>query len=125
MERRIITGILVGEALFPEKAGLLAEKYFQCPYCMLFTRAESFLVGVFALPEDHQWWLKYIEKDPEAILGLKTAAAFFTQDVRASSPYSRGEVNPVLEKAPCGSSCERCPLYQRECKGCPATHFVQ
>jgi hypothetical protein len=120
-----LVGVLLGEAPTSAKAQRLADIFQPCPYCVSCTSARRTVIGVFTLPPDHGWWLEGIAEQPEETLGLKRAEVFFTQQIEASSPWTRGEVKPKLERAPCGTDCRECPWYPQECEGCPATlHYV-
>ena len=120
-----LVGVLLGEAPTAAKAALMANRYRQCPYCVSFASADVTVVAVYAIPPDHRWWLEWVEKQPQETLGLERAEVFFAQQVRASSPWSRGDVEAKLERGPCGADCQDCSHYHKECTGCPATqHFV-
>ncbi len=120
-----IVGVLLGEASTATKATRLAGCYRPCPYCVSFSSAGRAVIGVFALPPEQRWWLEEIEKRPGETLGLDRAEAFFARQVEATSPWSRGEVEPSGELSPCGSDCSSCPAYRERCPGCPATrHYL-
>ncbi|MGD2249413.1 MAG: hypothetical protein PVF58_13475 [Candidatus Methanofastidiosia archaeon] len=112
-----ITGILIGEGPTCEEARSMT-----CPYCALYYYSDNTIVGVFSIPPHHRWWLEWIEKKPR-VAGLTTAEVFFTEKVNAHSPWSLGQVKAEMEKAPCGSDCETCKFYQKECEGCPSTKY--
>lgn len=120
-QKEAIIGLLLGEVTTHKKAKLIADTYAQCPYCVSYISAGCTVIGVFSIPQDHQWWLEWVAKNPEETLGLRCAEVFFTKKVEASSPWSRGEAKASIEKAPCGADCEECFRYQKECGGCPAT----
>lgn len=123
--RRALVGVLLGETFTPTKAALIADNYRQCPYCVSYVSVGCTVIGVFSLPPDHRWWLEWVTEHPEETLGLKRAEVFFTQQIEASSPWTRGDVKPHLEQAPCGTDCRECPRYHKECEGCPSTrHYV-
>lgn len=116
-----LVGVLLGEAPTPARAQRIAEIFQPCPYCVSYSSAGCTVLGVFVIPPDHRWWLEWVAERPEETLGLKCAEVFFTQRIAASSPWSRGEVKPHLERAPCGADCRECPRYRQGCEGCPAT----
>lgn len=117
----LLIGVLLGNSPTTKKSALIADTYRHCPYCVSYTSTGCTVVGIFSLPTDHRWWLQWVAENPEETLGLKCANVFFTQSVEAFSPWSRGNVKPNLEQAPCGAECLECPKYNKECKGCPAT----
>jgi len=120
-----LVGVLLGEALTPKKAQLIADTYRQCPYCVSYTSAGCTVIGVFSLPQDHRWWLEWVVENPKETIGVKCAKSYFTQRVVASSPWTRGDVKPILERAPCGADCRECSRCREECEGCPATlHYI-
>ncbi len=123
MEKKYIVGILIGEAPSLEKAKSVAENGSRCPYSVTYVNSGRTIIGVSVIPLDHKWWLEWVEEHPEETIGLTYVEVFFTRKVNASSPWSRGEVKPLTEISPCGSSCEKCPRYRKECKGCPATRY--
>ena len=124
-EKDTLAGVLLGQAPTSEKAALIAETCRQCPYCVSYVSAGRTVIGVFSLPPDHRWWLEWVAEHPEETLGLKRAEVFFTQQIETSSPWTRGEVRPHLERAPCEANCRECPTHHQKCVGCPATrHYV-
>ncbi|MCK4247269.1 MAG: hypothetical protein KAV48_06650 [Methanomicrobia archaeon] len=123
MEKKHIVGILIGEAPSLEKAKSVVENGSRCPYSVTYVNSGRTIIGVSVIPLDHKWWLEWVEEHPEETIGLTHVEVFFTRKVNASSPWSRGEVKPLTEISPCGSSCEKCPRYRKECKGCPATRY--
>jgi len=123
MEKKHIIGILIGEAPSPEKARFVVKNSNRCPYSVAYLNSGRTIIGVSVIPPDHKWWLEWVEEHPEETIGLTRVEVFFTKKVDASSPWSRGEVEPLTEISPCGSSCEKCPQYHKVCKGCPATRY--
>lgn len=123
MKKKIVTGILLGNAPKEEEARHIAEIYNNCPYCVSYVNSGCTIIGVFSLPEDHKWWLEWVVSNPEETLGLENAEAFTTMRIKTKSPWSLGEIKPILDKAPCGAECSECFRYQKECKGCPATSY--
>ena len=120
-----IVGILLGE-IKPEKIASLCENASKCPYCTLFSHSTGTVLGLYVIPKNHCWWLEWVEKEPHETLGLDRAKVFFTHAVSASSPWSRGEVQAMCDKAPCGASCLECTMYTKKCPGCPATvHYLE
>jgi hypothetical protein len=125
MERKKSTGILVGEAPHSTKAEDIVKNGRKCPYSAHYTSIDTIIIGLFVLPSDHTSWLTYVQDHPE-VMGLDRAEVFLTEKVQGSSPWSRGEVEPLLKVAPCDSPpCIECPLYTEECTGCPATIYYQ
>ena len=116
-----VVGILLGNTNTSEKAAEMAETFRPCPYCVSYQSSGNTLIGVFVIPEDHKWWLESVAENPEGTMSLKSAEAFFPEAIDASSPWSRGEVEPILEQAPCSAECQKCPVYENPCQGCPST----
>jgi hypothetical protein len=114
-----LCAILVGQAASETLAAEYAAEYGRCPYAASYTATGRLLLGVFVLPKDKRWWIEIPAERPE-LLGLEHADLFFPEVVATSSPWSRGEVQPVLEAAPCGTDCGACPWYRDPCQGCPA-----
>ena len=117
-----VCAVLVGNAATRERAERIAACSQSCPYVALYTAADRLVVGVFALPASKRWWIEYPQDHPE-LLGLENVAVHVTERIEASSPWTRGDVEPVLQIAPCETDCDHCPQYQFQCKGCPATVF--
>jgi hypothetical protein len=116
-----LVGVVLGHAASPAKAASIASTYSKCPYCASFSSTGRSAMGIFALPQDRRWWLDRIADSPTDRLGLSDAEVLFTKAIDASSPWARGDVKPNLHPAPCGTDCRKCPCYDKECKGCPAT----
>jgi hypothetical protein len=125
MQVKKSTGILLGKAPHSEKAEYIVEHGKNCPYCAYYISIDTLIMGLFVMPADHVTWLTFLQEHPE-VMGLDDAEVFLTQNIQASSPWSRGEVSPVLETAPCDSPpCVTCPQYLQDCTGCPATVYYQ
>jgi hypothetical protein len=120
--RPTICALLVGEAATEEKATRIAANSRACPYVALYESSGNFVMGVFVLPGSKQWWIEVPAEQPE-LLGLEKAAVFITDQIGASSPWSRGMVSPELEIAPCGTDCGQCSALGQGCDGCPATVY--
>lgn len=118
----LLVGILLGGTT-PQRAERLAEIFCPCPYCASFAIAGGTVMGLYVLPADHGWWLEAIEERPQETLGLERAEVLFARHFTATSPWSRGEVQPIGEKGPCGAACPECPNYRQKCPGCPATQY--
>lgn len=117
-----LVGVLLGQTT-PERASRLAEMFRPCPYCASFAATGGTILGLYAIPADHAWWLEWVEHSPEETLGLQRAEVFFARQVGATSPWSRGEIQPIQERGPCGADCRECPHYCQRCPGCPATQY--
>jgi hypothetical protein len=115
-----LCAVLLGNAATCERAADLAQSSRVCPYVATYTASDRLVVGVFALPAHKRWWIEYPQEHPE-LLGLERLVVHVTDEIRASSPWSRGEVAPVLEIAPCETDCGACPHYAVRCEGCPVT----
>ncbi len=124
MKKTYILGILIGEAPTKEKAQSIVLNS-TCPYCACYTYSDRTVVGVFTMPPDHKWWLEWVKREPKKTIGLSSADVFFTEGIEASSQWSRGEVTPTDEEAPCGARCNSCPMYRDPCEGCPATSYYR
>lgn len=118
----ILCAVLFGNTEDDEKAQTAARLTQGCPYIAHYATAGNTVIGVFALPATKRWWIEYPQEHPEA-LGLTRAVVLITDQVTASSPWSRGEVKPVANISPCHSDCRKCPHYGTRCQGCPATEF--
>jgi hypothetical protein len=118
--------LLIGTAETAEYAEAFVRRSRACPYVSSYTAEDHTVVGFFVLPEEKRWWIEVPAEHPE-LLGLRRVRVFFPRRRDESSPWSRGEVEPVLEETPCGTPCDRCPQYRgREggrCRGCPATKY--
>lgn len=123
-EEDVLCAVLVGSAASREKAEQIARNSRDCPYVALYTAQDRLVVGVFAIPVSKRLWIEYPQEHPE-LLGLQAVAVHVTRRITASSPWSRGEVEPVLDEAPCGTDCSSCPQYGARCPGCPATTWFQ
>ncbi len=120
-----VLGILLGEAQTPERAASIAGTYRGCPYCVLYENADCTVLGVFSIPPDHKWWLEWAVENPEETLGLRKVEIFFAKAITGSSPWSREEARPLMDRAPCGADCGKCHRYSNGCIGCPATkHYL-
>ncbi|MBU7043969.1 MAG: hypothetical protein HXS47_10290 [Theionarchaea archaeon] len=125
MKRKTSTGILIGKAPYARKAEDIVKNGSKCPYCAHYASIDTLIMGLFVVPSDHIAWLTSIQTHPE-VLGLQYAEVLLPKETQASSPWSRGEVRPVLRTAPCNSSpCTECPQYPHTCAGCPATIYYQ
>lgn len=124
-ERPFITGILIGEAPTEGKAASVAALFTDCPYCAFSKQIGKTTLEVFSVPEDHRWWLTAIEENPTETLGLEKAKVLFTDPLAIETPWTRGDMNPILEEAPCGADCTKCPLYEEKCPGCPSTRYYK
>jgi hypothetical protein len=120
-----LSGILIGKTANPQQAEKMVTQYTGCPYAALVQHSDSVLIGVFTLPEDHAWWLKGVEENPGKTLKLTYAEVFFTQKIYKESPWSLKKVDSDRNTAPCGSTCQPCPVYQSKCKGCPSTVYYE
>jgi hypothetical protein len=118
---RSLMAVLVGTAPTPARAKLIADTYRKCPYCACYTNAAATVIGVFSMPSDRRWWMEWVADQPEGLLGMTKGEVFFADEIQASSPWSRGEVHAIEERAPCGAACKNCEKYGHECQGCPAT----
>jgi hypothetical protein len=117
-----VCAILVGRAENAEKACSLADSSRGCPYVAMYEAKGSMVVGVFVIPPIKQEWIEYPAQHPE-LLDLEEAEVVITHNITAHSPWSRGEVRPEAEIAPCGTNCSTCPQYTNGCQGCPATIY--
>ena len=118
-----LVGVLLGYAGTSQKAVEIAGIFRGCPYCVSLRATGRSLAAVYAIPPEHRWWLHWAADFPQETLGLENAAIFFPMEVEALSPWARGKVDPVLEKAPCRADCSGCSKYDQVCPGCPATKY--
>ncbi len=119
-----ICAVLLGNAATPALAEAFACDSRGCPYVASYTAIGTAVMGLYVLPAGKRWWIEYPQEHPE-VLGLQKAEVFITDRIEASSRWSLGQVEPVLETAPCGTDCVTCPHYQQRCMGCPATVFYR
>ena len=124
-ERPSITGILIGEAPTEGKATAVAALFTNCPYCAFSTPLNKIVLAAFSIPAEHRWWLEAIEERPTETLGLEKAKILFAAPFTLETLWTRGNTKPVLEKAPCGAVCPKCPLYVEKCPGCPSTRYYK
>ncbi len=123
MGKNLVCGVVVGVADSRAKAAKIAKMLGPCPYCALFKNEEGLTAGIFVIPENLKWWLECVQERPRETFGMARAKVFFTEQMGITSPYSRGEVEPVAEIAPCGANCRECSSYKKKCEGCPATEY--
>jgi hypothetical protein len=114
--------VLLGRASDVLQADEICRISQGCPYVSAYHSSGSTVTGLFALPASKRWWIELPAQQPE-LMGLEKIELFFPQQAEYSSPWARSEVQPVLQEAPCGSHCNKCPQYQERCSGCPATIF--
>lgn len=124
-KRRSITGILIGEALTEEKAAAVATLFTDCPYCALSTPLNKAVLAAFSVPAEHRWWLEAIETGPTKTLGLERAKILFADPLIIETLWTQRDTEPVLEEAPCGAICPKCPLHANKCPGCPSTRHYE
>jgi hypothetical protein len=117
-----IVGILLGQ-IKTENVTKLCETVSKYPYCTSFSHSSDTVLGLYVIPKNHCWWLEWVEQEPQETLGLDKAEVFFIQAILTSSPWSRGEVQAKLEKAPYGANCLECAMYTKKCLGCPGTQY--
>ncbi len=118
----LLHALLVGRAPSEAEAEAFVHRSRGCPYAASYTATGRTVVGLFVLPAEKRWWLE-IADQPE-LLGLEALEIYFPAVVATSSPWSRGETQPVMETAPCGTDCLHCPQYRGRCRGCPATRHL-
>lgn len=117
----LICAILTGGAASVSAASEHVARSASCPYAASYTQEGELVKAVFVLPAEKESWI-HVEDQPE-LLGLEWVEVVTSKEVNTESPWSRGEVQPVLKVSPCGSKCEGCPQYRERCQGCPATVF--
>lgn len=116
-------GILIGTAENKEKAEKISAFFAKCPYCAFSTSKDNIVFTVLTVPLEHKWWLESIKEQPKGTVGLEKAELFFAQYTKVTSPWNTDQVKPELDKSPCGAACPTCPVYKKECSGCPATIY--
>jgi hypothetical protein len=119
-QNHTLCAVLLGNAATEAQAKKLAHNSQKCPYVATYTAAGRLVVGVFALPASKRWWIEYPQEHPE-LLGLEKVLVLVPDQIEATSPWSQGMVEPVMQIAPCGSDCAGCPQYRARCTGCPVT----
>ena len=121
-----LVGILVGTAENIEKADKISAFFAKCPYCAFSKSKDNIVFTILTIPHEHKWWLESIKEQPKNTVGLEKTELFFARDIEVTSSWSTGQARPELDKSPCGAACPTCPVYKRECSGCPATiHFIK
>jgi hypothetical protein len=120
---KMVTGVLVGTAPSEAVAEEICDRFAPCPYASMYASSGRTVVAVLGMPESKRWWLEWAQERPE-VMGLESAAALLAGSLVASSPWTRGEMAPTLETAPCGADCRACDEYQGRCSGCPVTTFL-
>jgi hypothetical protein len=119
--KRIICGIVIGEASSAEEAKRLAETMENCPNLVASGTSSNKLYSVYIVPEEKKWWLKYPETDPKAT-GLEKARVYIVQNLLYPEKFTFRMPEKKTETAPCGANCQTCPLREEyDCSGCPAT----
>lgn len=121
--KKPLLGVLIGKAPSARRAKSITDFFNKCPYCAVCTNKDFMVFGILSFPFEHRWWFESIVTNPKETMGLQSAEIFFADKIKASSPWSSGKVKPVLDRPPCGASCQRCPMLHKECKGCPATKY--
>ncbi|MCL0041348.1 hypothetical protein M1N08_01175 [Dehalococcoidia bacterium] len=123
--KKIICGLVIGEAASAEKAEKSAQDVKDCPYVVFIGTFADKYVEVCFIPEGHPWWLEAIRGEPEA-MGFRNAAVLITYEVKVTYPkgFKLRLPQEKLEVAPCGLVCQECSLFER-CSGCPATIYYK
>jgi hypothetical protein len=119
-----ISAVMVAVAASPEKAQQAMPFTRACPYLATCSAVGNTMVSLFILPPSKRWWVEMPQENPD-LIGMQKVVVYISEELLASSPWSRGEVEPVLEISPCRSNCQICPQYRNPCSGCPATIHYQ
>jgi len=118
--KRIICGIVIGEASSVEEAKRLAETMKNCPNLVASGTSSNKLYSIYIVPEEKKWWLKYPETNPRAT-GLEKAQVYIVQNLLYPEKFTFRMPEKKTETAPCGANCQTCPLREEyDCSGCPA-----
>lgn len=125
MKKKIVCGLLIGQAASAEKAEEKAQRFKDCPYVVFIGAFADKYVEVCFIPEGHPWWLWAIRGEPEA-MGLTKATVLITDEAKVTYPkgFKLRLPEEKLEVAPCGLVCKDCRLLNR-CLGCPATIYYK
>lgn len=115
-----VTAVQVCQAPTALDADDNAERMRRCPYVASYTSTGNLCIGVFVIPPEKRSWLEKPANEP-ALMGMEQIHLNYVERGDVSSPWSRGEVRPVLDTPPCGSDCPKCPEYEFSCRGCIAT----
>lgn len=125
-KKRILVCILAGTAINNKKAAAISKFFEKCTFCVLSTYKDNNIYTVLTVPSDRKWWVETIREKPKDTVGLEKAEVFYLEVIEVKSPWSTGEVKPILDKPPCGAECLTCPVYKKACPGCPATkHYMK
>ena len=118
-----MTGLLIGTADTAERAAAVAGFFAKCPYCAGASHTGNTVLAVLSFPASHKWWFESMADDPAGTIGLQTAEAIYPARTSVQSPWSSGRLQPPLPQPPCGADCHTCGVYQRKCRGCPASRL--
>ncbi|MFW6040488.1 MAG: hypothetical protein ACOC85_01470 [Thermoplasmatota archaeon] len=120
-----ITGLLLGDANSSEKANEISNLFENCPYKIVNTTFDKYLILVFSIPKSHKWWLEGIKNDPKNTLGLKNVDVLFTDKIMLKGSVKNHKIESETKEHPCGSDCSQCPMYLGRCDGCPKSSFYK
>ncbi len=115
--------VIIGQAASPQAAHNTVANYQSCPYAAMYAATAAIFVGVLVIPSSRRWWAELPQSEP-SLIGAERATVLLAESPVVESPWSRGEVAPVLELSPCGESCPSCRYYRSVCEGCPATTWA-
>jgi len=122
---KLICALIFGEAKTSKKAEQIATSYYKnCPYTKFVATRGNQLFAALFLPQEHSWWIEYVEKNPKNTVGLEKAKVTITDNVYYPKTLKMRIPKKPQDISPCGSNCKNCPLYGK-CPGCPATIFYK
>ena len=122
---KLTCALVFGEAKTRKKAEHIAKSYYRnCPYTKFVATKGNQLFATLFLPEEHSWWIEYVEENPKDTVGLEKARVTIVDNIYYPEKLKMRLPKKPQDISPCGSNCKNCPLYGK-CSGCPATIFYK
>ncbi|MGE5560399.1 MAG: hypothetical protein ACM3XN_04985 [Chloroflexota bacterium] len=94
----------------------------RCPFALASTAVgELNLTLHFCVTDEKLGWAKALANNPRYV-----GATQGRYEIVANEPDRSGELRLTpADNPPCGSSCQKCQSYLRNCGGCPVTPFYR
>lgn len=118
-----ICAIVMGKADDAAKAQKMVKASQACPFVALYTAKNDVICGVFTLPRQQQEWAEYPIEKPKFLDFKEVLMTIMTDEVKAASPYSRGDDLVALDDITTKQHTKVCARYPEKCSCCPATLF--